>query len=55
MCSDDFPELGCYFIQGLIPGEALKAISNPFERKPQPLRVILKIGDVGSFSTKITL
>src|SRR4030042_2155013 len=52
---NNLPEFGSYFIQGLLPRNALKSLSNTFERKSQSLRVILKISDVNSFSTKITL
>jgi hypothetical protein len=48
---DDLPELDCYFIQGLIPGNAFKSISNTFEWESQSLRVILKIGYVRTLST----
>jgi hypothetical protein len=39
----------------LIPGNALKATPNPFERKPQPFRVILKIRDVRALPAKVSL
>ena len=55
VCPDDLLELTRYFIQCLLPGDALKLISNALERELQSLRVILKIGNVRSLSAKITL
>jgi sulfite exporter TauE/SafE len=51
----NFFELRSYFVQGLIPGNAFKAISNSFERILQPFRVILKIHDARAFSAKVSL
>ena len=55
MSSDNLFEFGRYFIQGLLPGDALEPISHAFEGEFQPLRVILEISDVGALPADITL
>jgi hypothetical protein len=43
------------FIKSLIPGDALKTISDPHKRESQSLRVILKIRNIGAFPAEISL
>ncbi len=46
---------GCYFSQGLIPGDALEPLLDPFEGIKQSIRVVMMVEDIKPLSTSIAL
>jgi hypothetical protein len=53
MLPHDLFQPGRDFIQGLLPGDALKSVSHAFEGVFQPLRVVLEIGNVDALPADI--